>query len=67
MPTDGSSGVNLQALLEASAGERLAQASAANNSFLQMLDRSFGKVYSEVDAGEAFASRVLIQSKDGPS
>jgi hypothetical protein len=59
--------VDLQSLLEASAGERLAQASAANNSFLQMLDRSFGKVYSEVDAAESFASRVLIQSKDGPS
>jgi|TARA_Y100000310_G_C20555146_1_gene750120 hypothetical protein len=61
------SSVDLQALLEASAGERLAQASASNNAFLQMLDRSFGKVYAEVDAAEAFGSRVLIQSKDGPS
>ena len=59
--------VDLQALLEAAAGERLAQSSAANNAFMQMLDRSFGKVYAEVDAAEAFGSRVLIQSKDGPS
>ena len=59
--------VALQALLEAASGERLAQQSAANNSLLQVMDRAFLKVFSEVDTGEAFASRVLIQSKDGPS
>jgi hypothetical protein len=59
--------VDLQALLEAASGERLAQQSASNNSFLQMMDRAFGQVYSSVDTAEAFASRVLIQSKDGPS
>ncbi len=59
--------VDLQALLEAASGERLAQQSAANNSFLQMLDRAFGQTYASVDTAEAFASRVLIQSKDGPS
>ena len=59
--------VDLQSLLEAAAGERLAQASAANNSFLHLIDRKFGVVYADVDTAEAFASRVLIQSKDGPS
>jgi len=61
------SSVDLQALLEAQTAERLAQASSSNNSFLQMLDRSFGKVYSEVDAAEAFGSRILVQSADGPN
>lgn len=59
--------VDLQSLLEASSGERLAQQSATNHSLLAMMDRAFLKVFSEVDTGEAFASRVLIQSKDGPS
>ena len=61
------SSVDLQALLEAASGERLAQQSAANNSLLQLMDRAFLKNMAEVETGEAFASRVLIQSKDGPS
>ena len=61
------SSVDLQALLEAASGERLAQQSAANNSLLQLMDRAFLKNMAEVDTGEAFASRVLIQSKAGPS
>ena len=59
--------VDLQALLEAASGERLAQQSAANNSLLQVMDRAFLMVFSDVDTGEAFASGVVIQSKDGPS
>ena len=62
-----SSQVDLQALLEAASGERLAQQSASNNALLQVMDRAFLKNIAEVDTAEAFASRVLIQSKDGPS
>jgi len=62
-----SSQVDLQALLEAASGERLAQQSASNNALLQVMDRAFLKNFAEVDTAEAFASRVLIQSKDGPS
>ena len=53
-------GVNLQELLTAASGERIGRQSDASSNFLAMLDRAFGKLYTEVDPVQAAAVRQIM-------
>ena len=54
------SNVDLQALLEAAAGERIGRASDASQTTLVLIDRVFTKVLVEPDVMEAAAARQLL-------
>ena len=58
--------VDLQELLAASSGERIASQSAANQSFLALLDRVFLKLASETDPIQAASiSQIIARSPVG--
>ena len=57
--------VDIQALLEASVGERIGRQSDASTSFLQELDRKFLQVYTETDPIQSAAVRQ-IQHRESP-
>lgn len=57
--------MNVQELLEAASGERIGRQSDASTNFLAMLDRAFGKVYSETDPVQAAAIRQIM-SREAP-
>jgi len=52
--------VNLQELLTAASGERIGRQSDASSNFLAMLDRAFGRVYTETDPVQAAAIRQIM-------
>ena len=52
--------VDLQALLEGAVGERIGRQSDASTNFLAMLDRAFGRVYTETDPIQAASIGQII-------
>ena len=59
MADDIASRVSLQAILEADVAMGIRRQADSSSHFLAMIDRVFGKTYSEVDPTEAFATRQL--------
>tara|TARA_Y100000310_G_C20482484_1_gene715350 strand:+ start:374 stop:574 length:201 start_codon:yes stop_codon:yes gene_type:complete len=57
--------VDLQQLLEAASGERIGRQSDSANHFLAMIDRVFGKTYTETDPVQAAAIRQIMH-REGP-
>lgn len=60
MPQNGNTGVDLQELLTAASGERIGRQSDASSNFLAMLDRAFGRIYTETDPVQAAAIRQIM-------
>lgn len=52
--------IDLQELLAAASGERIGRQSDASTNFLAMLDRQYGKVYTETDPVQAAAISQII-------
>jgi hypothetical protein len=52
--------INLQNLLSAATGERIGRQSDASTNFLAMLDRAFGRVYTETDPVQAASIRQIL-------
>ena len=51
--------VNLQELLEGAAGERIGRQGDASTAFLQLADRKFLQVFTEVDPVQSAAIRQI--------
>ena len=51
--------VNLQQLLMAASGERIGRSSSSSDAFLQLMDRKFLQVVTEVDPVQAAAIRQI--------
>ena len=58
MPAEGN--VNLQELLTAASGERLARQSDASTNFMAILDRVMLKLHAETDPVQAAAIRQIM-------